>query len=144
MAELQAAIAEQSRRREEAIHALETMQREREHAAEVERSKLQAKLTDVSEDVTRKIMARDMKLREETQDKFGQLQQVSTVYSTLIHTPFHLAAACSHRLVKYCPNVCGCVMSVDRGRTGVKKEGGASVAGRVSAAVSCRQGQGQR
>lgn len=100
VAELQAAIAEQSRRREEAIHALETMQREREHAAEVERSKLQAKLTDVSEDVTRKIMARDMKLREETQDRFGQLQQVSTIYSTLIHTPFHLSAVCSHLLLK--------------------------------------------
>ncbi len=84
MAELQAAISEQSRRREETVHALEVMQREKDHAAEMERSKLQSKLTEVAEDVTRKILQRDLKLREESQDKYGQLQEVCLLYHNCV------------------------------------------------------------
>ena len=74
--DLTAAIAEQNRRREEALHALEVVAREKEHAAESERIKLQGKIAEVAEEVSKKILQKEMKLREENYSKFAQLEQV--------------------------------------------------------------------
>jgi hypothetical protein len=68
---------EQNRKREEAIHALETVQREREHAAEKERIKIQGKIAETAEEVSRKILQKEARLREEAQQRYAQLEQVS-------------------------------------------------------------------
>ncbi|KAF6031395.1 CCDC154 [Bugula neritina] len=43
-------LAEQTRKREEAMHALDVVQREREHAAENERIKLQSRIAEIAEE----------------------------------------------------------------------------------------------
>ncbi|XP_064623698.1 coiled-coil domain-containing protein 154-like isoform X3 [Lineus longissimus] len=73
--DLQASLLEQSRKRDEAIHALDTMHREKEHAAETERLKLQNRVAEMVEDVSKRILQKDIKLREETQDKFLQIEK---------------------------------------------------------------------
>ncbi|CAH1794921.1 unnamed protein product [Owenia fusiformis] len=69
-------LAEQNRRRDEAIHALDAVQREREHAAEIERQKLQGKIAEVAEEVSKKLLAKEIRLREETQDKFSTMEKL--------------------------------------------------------------------
>ena len=77
MSDLQAAVTEQNRKREEALHALDVIQREREHAAEHERIKLQGKIAEIAEEVSKKILQKEIKLRQESQDKFAALETVS-------------------------------------------------------------------
>lgn len=72
-----ALLAEQARKREENMHALNVVQREKEHAAESERIKLQSKIAEIAEEVSKKILQKEMKLREESQHKFAQVEQVS-------------------------------------------------------------------
>ena len=74
-----ASLAEQSRRREEAIHALDAVQREREHAAEKERLRLQSKIAEIAEEVSKKILQKEMRLREENQSKYSKLEKVSAI-----------------------------------------------------------------
>ncbi|XP_041365029.1 coiled-coil domain-containing protein 154-like isoform X3 [Gigantopelta aegis] len=73
--ELHQAIGEQNRKREESMHALDMIAREREHVAEGERLKLQAQLAETIEDVNKKILTKEIKLREEIQDKSLQLEK---------------------------------------------------------------------
>jgi hypothetical protein len=80
--DLQASLLEQARKRDEAIHALDTMHREKEHAAETERLKLQNRVAEMVEDVSKRILQKDIKLREETQDKFLQIEKVCRVTLT--------------------------------------------------------------
>ena len=58
------------------MHALDMIAREREHVAESERLKLQAQLAEMVEDVNKKILTKEIKLREEIQDKSLQLEKV--------------------------------------------------------------------
>ena len=77
VSDLQAAVTEQARKREEAMHALDTLQRERDHGAETERIKLQSKIAEIAEEVSKKILQKEIKLRQESQDKFAALESVS-------------------------------------------------------------------
>ena len=70
-------LAEQTRKREEAMHALDVVQREREHAAENERIKLQSRIAEIAEEVSKKILHKEIKLREEATDKFSKIEKVS-------------------------------------------------------------------
>ncbi|XP_050391480.1 coiled-coil domain-containing protein 154 isoform X2 [Patella vulgata] len=74
--ELQQGLADQSRKREEAIHSLDMLQREKEHEVETEKLRLEGKLTESVEDVNKRLLTKEMKLREELQDKFLQLEKV--------------------------------------------------------------------
>jgi len=74
--ELQTALAEQSRKREEAMHALEAVQREREHAAETERLKLLSRIAQISEEVSQKILQKELKLRDDTVDRCNRMEKV--------------------------------------------------------------------
>lgn len=58
------------------MHALEVIQREKEHAAETERLRLQSKIAEIAEEVSKKILQKEIKLREENQSKFSQMEQV--------------------------------------------------------------------
>ncbi|XP_013381947.1 neurofilament heavy polypeptide isoform X2 [Lingula anatina] len=76
ISELMSNIAEQNRKREEAMHALDSIQREREHAAETERIKLQGKIAETAEEVSKKILQKEIKLREESQEKFNMVEKL--------------------------------------------------------------------
>ena len=80
MSDLTAALAEQTRRREEAMHALSLIQREKDHAAEAERIKLQSKIAETAEEVSKKILQKEIKLREESQQKFALVEQVRSAF----------------------------------------------------------------
>jgi len=78
---LQSAIAEQTRQHEKAVHALDVMRREKEHAAETERIKLQGRIAEVAEEVIKKVLSREQKLREETTERFEEMESVSYLCS---------------------------------------------------------------
>ena len=78
MADLQMTMAEQGRRRDEMMHAVELAQRDKDNAAELERSKVVAKLTEISDEVGSKMMQKEMKMRDEMQSRFAQLDKVRT------------------------------------------------------------------
>ena len=63
------------------MHALDVMQREKEHAAETERLRLQSKIAEIAEEVSKKILQKEIKLREENQAKFSHVEQVWHIYS---------------------------------------------------------------
>lgn len=93
MNDLHNGLAEQTRKREEAMHALDVVQREREHAAENERIKLQSKIAEIAEEVSKKILHKEIKLREEATDKFSKIEKVGLSSSwkkrrgTILKTP---------------------------------------------------------
>ncbi|GFS01040.1 neurofilament heavy polypeptide-like isoform X5 [Elysia marginata] len=53
---LQQTISEQNRKREESLHALDMLHREKEHAAENEKLKLQGRMTETVEEVNKLIV----------------------------------------------------------------------------------------
>lgn len=80
--EIQSQVHEQSRKRDESMHALDVIQREREHAADNERLKMQGKIAEIAEEVSRKILSKEIRLREEAQQKFANIEKVSSRSST--------------------------------------------------------------
>ena len=83
LSELQSNQAEQARRRDELIHQLEVVQRERDHTAETERIRLQSKLADMSEELHQKLLQKEMKLREDSQKKLADLEKVCVLMKKL-------------------------------------------------------------
>lgn len=77
--ELKQLISEQNRKREESMHALDMIAREKEHKTESDRMKQQAKVAETLEDINKKILNKEIKLREEIQDKHVQLEKVDVV-----------------------------------------------------------------
>ncbi|CAL1541583.1 unnamed protein product [Lymnaea stagnalis] len=73
---LQQNLAEQNRKREEAMHAMDMIQRDREHWSENEKLKLQGKITETMEDVNKRLLNKEIKLREELQEKYKQLERL--------------------------------------------------------------------
>ncbi|XP_064594874.1 coiled-coil domain-containing protein 154-like isoform X2 [Liolophura sinensis] len=71
-------VAQQNTKRDEFLHSRDLMQREKEHEANTERLKLQNKMAEMVEEVSRKILAKEMKLREEAQEKYLQLEKIVT------------------------------------------------------------------
>uniref|UniRef100_A0A1I8HGB3 TPR_MLP1_2 domain-containing protein n=1 Tax=Macrostomum lignano TaxID=282301 RepID=A0A1I8HGB3_9PLAT len=65
LTQMNSALAEQARKRDEALHGMEQRQRERERQAEVDRATLQARLQDSLEEVNQKILEKEIRLREE-------------------------------------------------------------------------------
>ncbi|XP_033108445.1 golgin subfamily A member 6-like protein 22 isoform X2 [Anneissia japonica] len=75
MNDLQAQVHEQNRKREEAMHVFDVVQRERDHSADNERLKLQSKIAEIAEEVSKKILGKEIRLREEAQQKFGNIEK---------------------------------------------------------------------
>ena len=80
MIEFQGMVGEQNRRREEAIMAVEAAHRERERLAEFDQSKLEAKIMDVSEEMNRKLLQRELKIRDENDAKYSQIEKVPLIF----------------------------------------------------------------
>ena len=76
--DIQSQVHEQNRKRDETTHALDVVQREREHAADNERLKMQGKIAEIAEEVSRKILTKEIRLREEAQQKFGNIEKVTS------------------------------------------------------------------
>ena len=76
MNDIQSQLHEGVRKRDETVHALDVVQREREHAADNERLKMQGKIAEIAEEVSRKILTKEIRLREEAQQKFGNIEKV--------------------------------------------------------------------
>lgn len=74
--DVSSSLAQQNTKRDEFLHSRDLMQREKEHEANTERLKLQNKMAEMVEEVSRKILAKEMKLREEAQEKYLQLEKV--------------------------------------------------------------------
>ncbi|XP_055878044.1 putative leucine-rich repeat-containing protein DDB_G0290503 isoform X2 [Biomphalaria glabrata] len=83
ISELQSYLSEQNRKREEALHSMDMMQREKERLSENEKYKIQGKLSETVEEVNKKLLNKEIKLREELQEKYQQLER-------LIHQEQHL------------------------------------------------------
>eukprot|EP00057_Strongylocentrotus_purpuratus_P018983 XP_011673457.1 PREDICTED: glutamic acid-rich protein isoform X6 [Strongylocentrotus purpuratus] len=75
MNDMQAQLHEVSRKRDESMHALDVVQREREHAADNERLKMHGKIAEIAEEVSKKILSKEIRLREEAQQKFGNIEK---------------------------------------------------------------------
>ncbi|KAL4240116.1 hypothetical protein ACF0H5_000910 [Mactra antiquata] len=69
-------ISEQVRKREENMHTVDMVLREKDHAAQAERLQINAKVTDTIEDVNKRLLSKEMKLREEIQSKYLQLEKL--------------------------------------------------------------------
>ena len=82
---MQASVAEQSRRREEAVHSLESMVRDRDHVHEQERLRLTSKIGEISEEVGKKVLAKEIKLRQEFQEKFSTVESVCSNVNVVMH-----------------------------------------------------------
>ena len=74
--ELYTSLSEQTRKREEGLHTVDMVLREKDHAAQADRLQMTAKVTDTVEDINKKLLAKEMKIREEIQQKFLQLEKV--------------------------------------------------------------------
>ncbi|KAH9498937.1 hypothetical protein Btru_005400 [Bulinus truncatus] len=76
VSELQNNLSEQNRKRDEALHSLDLMQREKERFSENEKFKIQGKLSETVEEVNKKLLNKEIKLREELQEKYKHLERL--------------------------------------------------------------------
>ncbi|KAL5018368.1 hypothetical protein ScPMuIL_004090 [Solemya velum] len=76
LSDLYQTMAEQNRKREESIHAVDIAIREKEHMAQTERMTLTTQVSDTVEEVNKKLLAKEIKIREELQDRFIQLEKM--------------------------------------------------------------------
>ncbi|XP_052263320.1 ninein-like isoform X2 [Dreissena polymorpha] len=74
--ELNTALGEQARKREENMHTVDMVLREKEHAAQAEKLQLNSKLSGTVEDVNKRLTAKEMKLKDEIQAKYQQLEKI--------------------------------------------------------------------
>ncbi|KAL8561223.1 hypothetical protein ACOMHN_024479 [Nucella lapillus] len=74
--ELNMALGEQHRKREESMHALDMIHREKEHSSETDKLKLQSRLTENLDEMNKRLLTKEIKLREEMQQKQQQLEKV--------------------------------------------------------------------
>ena len=72
---------------------MESLTREKDHQAENEKIKLQARIGEIAEEVSKKILQKEIKLREESQMRYAQIEQVGVE-----HAVFSIQACC---VVKY-------------------------------------------
>lgn len=79
---MQQDLADQNRKREEAMHAMDMIHREKEHSAENDKLRLQGKLTETMEELNKRMLTKEIKLREELQEKCTHLERVSSFVSS--------------------------------------------------------------
>lgn len=76
--ELQQQLNDASRKREESMHTVDMLLREKEHLSAAERMTLTSKVADTVEDVNKKLLSKEIKMREEMQDRYLNLERVRT------------------------------------------------------------------
>ena len=70
-------LSEQVRKREENMHNVDMVLREKDHTAQAEKLQMTAKVTDTVEDINKRLLSKEMKIREDIQGKYLQLEKVS-------------------------------------------------------------------
>ena len=75
--ELTIQLSEQVRKREENMHNVDMVLREKDHTAQAEKLQMTAKVTDTVEDINKRLLSKEMKIREDIQGKYLQLEKVS-------------------------------------------------------------------
>ena len=83
--ELYTSLSEQTRKREEGLHTVDMVLREKDHAIQADRLQMTAKVTDTAEDINKRLLAKEMKIREEIQAKFLQLEKVKQCSPFITH-----------------------------------------------------------
>lgn len=58
------------------MHTVDMVLREKEHAAAADKLQMTSKVTDTVEDMNKRLLAKEMKIREEIQAKYLQLEKV--------------------------------------------------------------------
>ncbi|KAJ8318613.1 hypothetical protein KUTeg_003704 [Tegillarca granosa] len=74
--ELQTQLSDLNRKREENAHSLDMMIREKDHATQTDRLQLMSKVADSVEDVNKKLLTKEIKIREEMQDRYLALEKL--------------------------------------------------------------------
>ncbi|CAC5385012.1 unnamed protein product [Mytilus coruscus] len=74
--ELQQQLNDASRKREESMHTVDMLLREKEHVSAAERMTLTSKVADTVEDVNKKLLSKEIKMREEMQDRYLNLERL--------------------------------------------------------------------
>lgn len=75
--ELQQALSEANRRRDEGMHTMDIILREKDHANQADKLNLTSKVADTVEDVNKRLLSKEIKMREEMQERYLQLERVS-------------------------------------------------------------------
>ena len=91
--ELYTSLSEQTRKREEGLHTVDMVLREKDHAIQADRLQMTAKVTDTAEDINKRLLAKEMKIREEIQAKFLQLEKVLLCSPLITHLVIGSAVA---------------------------------------------------
>lgn len=78
MHELQQQLNDANRKRDESMHSVDMLLREKEHVSAAERMTLTTKVADTVEDVNKKLLTKEIKMREEMQDRYLGLERVSS------------------------------------------------------------------
>lgn len=74
--ELQQALSEANRRRDEGMHTMDIILREKDHANQADKLNLTSKVADTVEDVNKRLLSKEIKMREEMQERYLQLERV--------------------------------------------------------------------
>lgn len=76
LADVNAAVVEQDRKREEAVTSIDRLHRDKQHHSDTDKIKLQSKVVEMGEEITKKMGQKEIRLREEMHEKFAQLQNL--------------------------------------------------------------------
>ena len=76
MTELQTSLTRFSHQQEESLRQYAADQMQKEHAADKENIRLAAKIAESAEQLSSKALQRELKVREELQTRYAQLEQV--------------------------------------------------------------------
>ncbi|XP_048759119.2 golgin subfamily A member 6-like protein 26 isoform X16 [Ostrea edulis] len=74
--ELQQSLSEANRRRDEGMHSMDILLREKDHASQADKLNLTSKVADTVEDVNKKLLSKEIKIREEMQERYLQLERL--------------------------------------------------------------------
>lgn len=74
--ELQQALSEANRRRDEGMHTMDIILREKDHANQADKLNLTSKVADTVEDVNKRLLSKEIKMREEMQERYLQLERL--------------------------------------------------------------------
>ena len=66
---------------------MDLLLREKEHSAQADRINLNSKVADTVEDVNKRLLSKEIKIREEMQDRYLQLERVGVACDFYIHMP---------------------------------------------------------
>lgn len=86
--ELQQALSEANRRRDEGMHTMDIILREKDHANQADKLNLTSKVADTVEDVNKRLLSKEIKMREEMQERYLQLERVSFKSSFFLKMPY--------------------------------------------------------